>query len=139
MPEEPAEVARNEWGVILHHEAWRTLELKWLPTTREMSDDGFKATLELYTVMGERLKPLSMLIDAVEFYHQFGDGVMEWRDANIMPRYNAAGVTKFAFYVPEGFPGTVEAGGVPRVEGSANFPTAWFSTRERAYQWLAGS
>jgi hypothetical protein len=137
MNAEPVEVARNEWGEVLHHERWQTLELRWLPTTRDMSDDGFKESLELLAGAGERLRPRFMLIDATEFHHEFGEGVMAWRDEHIIPRYSSAGVTKFAFLVPEGAPGTVESGGVPGVEGRATFPTAWFSTRERAYRWLA--
>lgn len=137
MTAEPAEVARNRWGVILHHAQWRTLELEWLPTTREMDDGGFKETLQLFAAAGERLKPAFMLIDANQFDHQFGEGVMDWRDAHIIPRYNAAGVIKFAFLVPAGTPGTVEAGGTPAAEGSANFPTGWFSSRDSVYKWLA--
>src|SRR5262249_37184994 len=67
---------------------------------------------------------------------QLGEGVLAWRDEKIIPRYSSAGVTKFAFLVPDGAPGTVESGGTPSVEGRASFPTGWFSTRERAYQWL---
>lgn len=137
MTAEPAEVARSRWGVILHHAQWQTLELEWLPATRDMDDDGFKETLQLFAAAGERLKPAFMLIDANEFHHQFGEGVMQWRDQHIIPRYNAAGVTKFAFLVPAGTPGTVEAGGTPAAEGSANFPTGWFSSRDSAYKWLA--
>lgn len=137
MTVEPAEVARNQWGVVLHHAQRRTLELEWLPTTPEMDDDGFKETLQLFAGAGERLKPAFMLIDANEFHHQFGEGVMEWRDQHIIPRYNAAGVTKFAFLVPAGTPGTVEAGGTPAAEGLANFPTGWFSSRDSANKWLA--
>jgi hypothetical protein len=136
MSAEPAEVARNEWGTVLSYEEWRTLELKWLPSTRAMNDDGFKATLELFAAEGERLKPVYMIIDATEFHHEFGDGVMEWRDREIIPRYNSAGVKKFAFLWREGTPGTVEAGGTPQPEGSADFPTGWFTGRERAYRWL---
>jgi len=141
MPAQPIEVARNEWGAILHHPDWHTLELKWFPSTRQMTDDDFKATLELHASQAERLKPIAfMLIDATEFFHTFGDdGVMTWRDEQIIPRYNTAGVTKFAFHVPPGAPGTVESGGTPAVEGRANFPTGWFSTRQRAYAWLAGN
>jgi hypothetical protein len=51
------------------------------------------------------------------------------------PNLNRA--AKFAFLVSAGFPGTVESGARPGVEGSATFPTGWFSTRERSYQWLA--
>jgi hypothetical protein len=137
MNAESVEVAGNEWGKVLHHERWQTVELRWLPTTRDMSDEGFKESLELLAGAGERLRPQFMLIDATEFHHDFGEGVMAWRDEHIIPRYGSAGVTKFAFLVPEGAPGTVELGGVPAVEGPATFPTGWFSTRERAYRWLA--
>jgi hypothetical protein len=136
MAEDALEVARNQWGVIFNHERWRTVELSWLSCTSEMSDDGFKETLELFAAEGERAKPAYMIIDATEFQHELGDGVMEWRDQEIIPRYNAAGVKKFAFLWPEGMPGTVESGGTPTPEGSANFPTGWFTGRERAYQWL---
>lgn len=136
MDTEPVEVARNSWGVIFNHERWRTVELRWLPTTRDMTDEGFKETLELLASAGERLRPQYMLINATEFQHQLGEGVLAWRDENIIPRYSSAGVTKFAFLVPDGAPGTVESGGTPSFEGRATFPTGWFSTRERAYQWL---
>ena len=136
MDAEPVEVARNSWGVIFNHERWRTVELRWLPTTRDMTDEGFKDTLDLLASAGERLRPQFMLIDATEFQHQLGEGVLAWRDEKIIPRYSSAGVMKFAFLVPDGAPGTVESGGTPSVEGMASFPTGWFSTRERAYQWL---
>src|SRR5207245_3320125 len=74
MPGQPIEVARNQWGAILHHPDTRMLELKWFAATRQMSDDDFKATLELYTSAGERLQPItSGLIDATEFFHTFAD------------------------------------------------------------------
>ena len=130
------EVARNPWGLILRYPEWRTLELRWLPT--QMSDAAFKETLQLLAQMGEQYRPTFMIIDACEFRHDLAEGVMQWRDENIIPRYNGAGVTKFAFLVPEGFPGTVESGGQPIAEGSANFPTAWFTKREHLYQWLVG-
>jgi hypothetical protein len=136
MAQEPLEVTRNEWGVVLNHERWRTLELSWLPSTREMGDDGFKETLELLAAGGERARPDYMIIDATEFHHELGDGVLEWRDREIIPRYNSAGVRKFAFLWPKGMPGTVESGVTPKPEGSADFPTGWFTSRERAYQWL---
>jgi hypothetical protein len=138
MPDQPLEVARNEWGVILHHPEKQLLELRWFPSTRTMTDDDFKASLELYTTEAERLRPIPlMLIDATEFLHAFGDpAVLTWREETIIPRYNAAGVIRFAFHVPPGTPGTVESGVAPAAEPGANFPTAWFSSRESADQWL---
>jgi len=134
---EPVEVARNPWGVIINHERWRTVELRWLPSTRDMSDQGFKETLGLLADAGERFRYPFMFIDATEFHHQLGEGVLAWRDENIVPRYGASGVTKFAFLVPEGTPGTVESGATPALDGPATFPTGWFSSRERAYGWLS--
>ena len=77
-----------------------------------------------------------MFIDATQFFHDFGEGVLDWRDEHVIPRYNAAGVTRFAFLMPEGTPNTVESGAQSRVEGRATFPTGWFTTREAAYAWL---
>jgi hypothetical protein len=135
---ESAEVARNNWGVIVHHPRWQTLELRWLPDTRDMSDEGFKETLQLLATEGERLRPQYMFIDATEFCHSIGEGVLDWRDEHVIPRYGAAGVTRFAFLVPESTPNTVESGAEPHVEGRATFPTGWFTSREKAYGWLSG-
>jgi len=136
MQTEPVEVARNDWGVVVQHEQWQTVELRWLSSTRAMTDEGFKATLELLAAAGERVRPQFMLIDATEFHHQFGEGVMAWRDEHIIPRYGAAGVKKFAFHVPAGFPNTIEVGGKEAFEGPAIFPTAWFSQRQHALDWF---
>lgn len=124
------ELVRNEWGIILRQE--ELLELRWLPTTETMSDGGFKATLCLFAWEAEKARPRCLLIDAVAFRHQFGPGVMEWRDAHIIPRYGAAGVRRFAFVMPKGFPGV----GKEAFEGPAVFPTRWFINREEALAWL---
>ena len=61
---------------------------------------------------------------------------MGWRDEHIIPRYNAAGLKKFAFIMPEGMPAI---GAAPEKEGSANFPTAYFGSRNDALAWLKSS
>ena len=125
------ELAQNLWGVIVRPRD-DVLELRWLPSTASMSDGGFMATLCLFAWEAERARPLGLLIDAVEFRHQFGPGVMEWRDAHIIPRYGAAGVRKFAFVMPTGFPNA----GKEAVEVPAIFPTRWFVDRQQALDWL---
>lgn len=132
----PLERAGNAWSVILHHEEDGILELRWLPATSGMTDGGFKATLALFVWEAERVRPSNLLIDALQFNHEFGDGVMCWRDDHIIPRYGAAGTRKLAFLVPAEFPGTIEAGGKPEPEGDAVFPTAWFSVRDNALEWF---
>lgn len=132
------EVAENAWGVIIRHEDEGILELRWLPTTAEMSDEEFKATLRLFADQGERAQAPFLLIDATEFIHRFGEGVMEWRDRHIIPRYNAVGTKKFAFHVPEGSPDVMEAEGQPVIDGPATFPTARFTDRQHALDWFRG-
>jgi hypothetical protein len=127
-------VTTNPWGEIIHHEADGIVELRWLPV--KMTDAAFKATLALLALEAERLRPPCLLIDATEFRHQFAPGVMEWRDYCIIPRYGSAGVRKFAFHMPDGFPGTMEAGGKESFEEPAVFPTAWFAKRQNALDWL---
>jgi hypothetical protein len=129
-----AKVAANEWSEILHHKSDGVLELRWLPT--EMSDGAFKATLALFVWQAEMTRPKYLLIDATQFHHRPGPGVMEWRDVAIIPRYGAAGVRKFAFHVPAGFPNTIESGGNETIDGPAVFPTAWFADRQHALDWL---
>ena len=90
------------------------------------------ASLCLFAWEAEKARPRGLLIDALEFRHRFGAGVMEWRDAHIIPRYGAAGVRRFAFHVPAGFP----AAGKEAVEGPAVFPTKWFLSRDEALDWL---
>jgi len=128
------EVARNAWGVMLHHADDGILELRWLPST--MTDNAFKATLALFATEAEKIRPWFLLIDATEFRHSFAPGVMEWRNDAIIPRYGAAGVKKFAFHMPAGIPNTMESGGKEVIDGPAIFPTAWFADRQNALNWL---
>jgi hypothetical protein len=128
------EVARNKWCVILHHASDGILEERWLPG--QMTDGAFQASLALLALEAERLRPPAILIDATQLQYRPGPGVMEWRNACIIPRYGSAGVQKFALHVPAGFPDTFETSGKEVVEGPAIFPTAWFAGRSRAIEWL---
>jgi hypothetical protein len=101
-----------------------------------MPDEGFKDTLALHAGEGERYQPTFMLIDTTNFSHRLAPGTLQWRDEHIVPRYNRAGVEKFAFIAGSDSSDTVESGHEPHVEGRAQFPTAWFQERDHAYQWL---
>jgi hypothetical protein len=130
------EVAANEWGVVTYHPDWKTLELTWRDTTRSMSDEGFKQTLQLLADQGLEWRPSFMIIDATEFFHDVTEGTLAWRDEHIVPLYNQAGIQKFAFFTTARMPATVEKGAEPQPDGPANFPTGWFETKERLYAWL---
>jgi hypothetical protein len=62
-------------------------------------------------------------------------GVGSAGDAHIIPRYGAAGVRKFAFLMPPGFPNA----GKEEIEGPAIFPTKWFVNPPDAMTWLLGA
>src|SRR5262249_48117108 len=124
------DVARNDWGAIVREAD--LLELRWLPSTAQMTDGGFVATLWLFVWEAEKARPRGLLIDAREFRHRLGDGIMAWRDAHIIPRYGAAGVRKFAFLMPTAFPNP----GREAIEGPAVFPTKWFVDADDARAWL---
>src|SRR5438552_3714114 len=94
----PTKLVANEWGVILRHDN-DLLELQWLPSTAEMTDGGFMATLCLFASEAEKARARRLLIDATQFRHRFGGGVMAWRDAHILPRYAAVGYGDLAVAV----------------------------------------
>jgi hypothetical protein len=136
VPEEI--VAKDQWGQIVFYHEWNSLELRWLPSTAHATDADLKATMQAFAQEAVDRQPRTLIVDTTEFRHTWGDGMMQWRDAEIIPLYNQAGVAKFAFVANPGYPGpTVEAGAAPALEGPAKFPTGWFKTREAAYQWLA--
>jgi len=126
------ELAKNEWGAVIDYKD--VLELRWFSSTSTMSDGGFMATLCLFAQAAESVRSKCLLIDATKFQHTFGSGIMEWRDAHIVPRYGAAGVRKLAFVMPPNFP----KAGAEEYEGPAVFPTKWFTDRQEAIGWLRG-
>jgi hypothetical protein len=133
-------VASDQWGQIIYYDDWNTLELKWLPATKDATEAQARDTMALFAAETEKRKPRFLIVDTTEFFHRWADDMMAWRNQEIIPRYNAGGVTKFAFIAGAGVPfPTVESGAEPGPEGPADFPTGWFKTREAAYQWLAAA
>jgi hypothetical protein len=136
VPEEI--IAKDNWGQMVFHNEWNSLELRWLASTVDATDADLQTTMEVFAEEAVNRHPHTLIVDATEFRHTWGDGIMQWRQAEIIPRYNKAGVAKFAFLASPDYPGpTAESGATPAPEETANFPTGWFKTREAAYQWLA--
>jgi hypothetical protein len=133
-------VAQDKWSNVIFWPEWNSLELKWLPTTKDATEDDVKSSMVKFAAEGEARRPLTMIVDALDFRHQWGDGMMDWRNREIIPRYNSAGVRRFAFIASPDYPGeTAESGLEPAPEGPAKFPTGWFKSRESAYEWLGGA
>lgn len=130
------EVASNPWGKIVYFEEWKTLQLEWLPSSKDMSDEQVKETLQLFADAGNRLRAPYLLVDVMKFGRGFTDEINAWRAEHIIPAYNSAGVRKMAFLAPEPYPETFEKGFKPAKEPGATFPTGWFSDRDNLTKWL---
>jgi hypothetical protein len=131
-------VAKDQWGQIIYYDQWNSLELRWFESTTTGAESDLRSTMQTFAQEAVNRSPTTLIVDTTDFRHTWGDDMRQWRDAEIIPLYNQAGVTKFAFIANPQYPGpTVEAGATPAPDGPANFPTGWFKTREAAYQWLA--
>lgn len=129
-------VFEDRWGDILDRESEDLVEFRWFDTTADMSGNEFNASLANFAACVETSKRHHILVDSTNFRMDPSRMDGPWRDANIIPRYNAAGVTKFAFQMPAGMPAI---GSPPAKEGPGRFLTAYFGRRQEALDWLAKS
>jgi len=127
-------VYEDRWGAIIDHAGAGFVEIRWYDTTSAMSVDEFQQWLTNFATEVERLRRPGILVDATRFLFDPAKTSAEWWYANIVPRYNAAGVKKFAFHMPEGMP---EVGSPPEIQEPAAFLTAYFARRRDALDWLA--
>ncbi|MGH2545304.1 MAG: hypothetical protein ACRDIW_01450 [Actinomycetota bacterium] len=131
-----SELHRDEFGTIIHYPDDGILELRWLKASARMSDQDFMLSMERYAGLAGHHRTPNMIVDIRDFLHNPGEDVAAWREENIIPSYNAAGVRKFAFLLPEGAPGSVESGSGPATEPPGDFPTGYFASRERILDWF---
>lgn len=127
-------VYEDRCGEIIDRPEAGLLELRWFDTTEGMNSDQFNEWLATFAGQVERCGRPRVLVDGTSFRMSPSQMDGAWRDTNIIPRYNAAGVAKFAFHMPEGMPGI---GSPPAPEGPADFPTGYFGKRADALRWLA--
>ena len=126
------EVHRDDRAIVTFTEAERILELRWLPGSADLTDADFKSAMLRYAESAEKYRPLYLLVDVTEFRFSPGAEVAPWREQEIIPRYNRAGVAKMAFLLPEG--SAVE--GSPRREPPGEFPTGYFDARDSVLAWF---
>jgi hypothetical protein len=131
----PVELGRDDFSTFTRDDQRRLVELRW--TNLAMSEQQFRDRISKLATLLEEARVPNVLVDMAVISHRPSGDFEEWRESQIIPRYNAAGVKKFAFILPAGVPGTVESGAKPAVEGAvAKFPTAYFATRDRALKWF---
>ena len=129
-PNMSKELSRNEWSVLLLHDDF--LELRWLPSTAGLDAASFMATLSWFAGETERARPRAVLSDVLALHFTPDAALLSWREAEIIPRYAAAGVERFAFLVPPDDPRAHQQ----LFEGAAPYPTRWFVDRGAALGWL---
>ena len=108
----------------------------WSEATASMTEEQCRVGVQRLAELIEREHTQNVLVDTAKMAYRPAPDFEEWRQANIIPRYNAAGVRKFAFILPGGATDIVENGVSPAAEGKAMFPFGYFATRERAFTWL---
>ena len=126
-------VYEDRWGEIIDHPSENILEIRWFDSTAEMTSNEFNEWMSQFATEVERTGRKLSLVDALQFRMPPDRRDAGWRDANIIPRYNKAGVQRFAFLMPEQMP---LIGTAPAPEEPANFPTGYFGTRRDAVAWL---
>jgi hypothetical protein len=129
------QVYADRWGEVLDRAPTDLIELRWFDTTADMSAHDFQDWLSTFAGCVERCHRSRVLVDSTSFRMSPSNMDGPWRDANIIPRYNGAGVARFAFHMPEGMP---MIGQPPAAEAPGVFPTGYFASRQDALDWLAG-
>lgn len=128
------QLAQNQFYTLTHDENSKVLKLVWLEATSRMTEEDFKQALISLADYTEKHKAHGLLIDVAKFRYNMPKELGEWRAGAISPRYNKAGVKKFAFVHTKEFP---EASGPGEQYPGEDFLTKHFSSEENAQAWLA--
>ena len=127
-------IYEDRWGEVIDRPSLDLVELRWFDTTEDISKQAFQEWLATFAGCVERCGRRKVLVDNTSFRMSLDHMDGPWRDANIIPRYNAASVTRFAFQMPQGMP---MIGATPALEPPGRFPTGYFGSRQAALDWLS--
>ena len=122
----------DQWGSIWTNGS--IVGIDWLPTTLDMVAADFQQFLMTFADKIVETNGRLAFVDVQPFRMDPAHMDGEWRDANIIPRYNEAGIKKFAFVMPQSMP---LIGQQPTAEPPSVFLTGYFASREDALNWLA--
>jgi hypothetical protein len=126
-------VYEDRFGEVIDHADHGYLEIRWYDTTEAMSAADFQNWVAGFAGEVEPRRRPGILVDVTRFLmNQSGMDDNWWYD-KIVPRYNAAGVEKFAFLALHGM---AAIGSPPAATKGATFPTGYFARRQDALNWL---
>jgi len=130
---EPTQLHDDEFQRILWNESTQIIKLDWKESTERMTDDDMKRELDFFVVCVEKKRAPRILVDVQKFGYRMTPEVQKWWSENILTRYNAAGVKRFAFlFAPE----IKITSAMNESAPGADFLTRSFNTRESAIKWL---
>ncbi|MGI9607867.1 MAG: hypothetical protein ACR2P0_17195 [Acidimicrobiales bacterium] len=127
-------VYEDEFGEVIDRPDLDLIEIRWFDTTTALDAPTFHTWLTHFADAVEQAGRRRVLTDSTSFGMDMAHMDGDWRDQNIIPRYNSAGVQKFAFHLPAGAP---PIGAPPTHEGPSHYPTAYFGARSDALAWLS--
>jgi len=113
-----------------------SLVFRWTPATEDLSDWEFKEGLSNFAGYAFEFGVESLVVDLREFR---ASGITEqtantWRAEVVVPRYNRAGVKKFAYLTLPDAPGPPVGGPVRHL--GEEFETAVFDAEAAMLEWL---
>lgn len=121
----------HEFWSMSHDPKTNAIELDWKGTTSAMTEDDFKLALERLAKHIADQSATGTLVDVRTFDFRMTPELDTWRQEEIIPAYNAAGLKRFAFLLPAGLDYRPAGGG-----DGAKFVTDYFEDPEAARAWL---
>ena len=73
------------------------LAFRWTEDTADLTTEGFQEALRHYAATAERYRPRGLLVDVTHLRFPGPPPAEGWRDAEILPRYIAAGGRRMAY------------------------------------------
>ena len=125
-----SEILKHRFYSILYDRDRNVLTLVWSDDTANMQDADFNDAALQFAKLAKAHSTPHLRIVITEFKHQPSSESMKWREINVLPLYDEAGVRKIAFEVGRGgeeFPDKVESG----------HETRSFETSEEIYEWFS--
>lgn len=129
----PTVVHEDDYGSMIDYPEDDYLEVRWYDGSSTLTTETLSQRQAVIADVVEQCGRSGMLVDTLQLVMNPGEIDDEWRDANVTPRFNAAGVRKLALLVPAAVP---LVGAAPIHQGPAQYLAASFATRADARAWL---
>lgn len=124
----------DQWGEIIDRPDNDYTEIRWFDSTSEMTSDEYMRWVSVFAGKVSEKRRAGILVDAVQFSMPTESIDRGWINKQIIPKYNLAGIKKYAVILPCGIP---QLGVNTEQENQASYVTAYFSLRTKALGWLS--